>query len=566
VPDSPRMREGWSSFVFVLLLLLTMAWAYDAGGLAEGLRILPAVVALGACLGLACARLRVPGSLVHPLGLALGIVCCFLLLATVIVLPNDVYFKATAQDPGWWRLLLAKGQYMQLHLQQWLAVAMRGEASADPFPFVVQMAALQWIIAFYAAWFLFRLHWVWGAVVPAGLATFFGVYYAPPRLMIYFVAFMLLALILLVLVNIYQHQEDWRRHHVTYDRQIGLEFLRDGAVLAVVVMSLVWLLPRLPNPGRASSLLDQWQDPWRRVQQEWNRLYAALSYRESSGLTSFGRTVTLGGAISLSRTPIMEVQADDGRYWRAVVLDRYTGSGWADTNPTSLRLAPSVPFMDRTSFQSREVLTQTMQVARSSEAVLFAAGEPLRAQVATRVQVAPRMAGAGLDVSTIYLAQTLGRDSRYVVTSLVSTADIRSLRQAGASYQTDILERYLQMPETLPARIGELAHEIAGTQPTPYDQAVALESYLRQIKYNLSIPTPPGGRDPIDWFLFDNREGYCTYYASAMVLMCRTLGIPARFAQGYARGEWVPEHNAFLVRESDAHAWPEVYFPGYGWI
>ena len=86
------------------------------------------------------------------------------------------------------------------------------------------------------------------------------------------------------------------------------------------------------------------------------------------------------------------------------------------------------------------------------------------------------------------------------------------------------------------------------------------------IIYNESIPSPPVGRDPIDWVLFDHRQGYCNYYASAMIVMLRSLGIPARMAAGFAEGTYDAAQGAYMVTERDAHTWVEAYFPGYGWI
>jgi len=99
-----------------------------------------------------------------------------------------------------------------------------------------------------------------------------------------------------------------------------------------------------------------------------------------------------------------------------------------------------------------------------------------------------------------------------------------------------------------------------------YDRAKALESYLREIKYNELIEAPPAGQDGVDYFLFDVREGYCDYYASAMAVMARAVGIPARVAAGYSQGEYNPDTEAYRVREKNAHAWVEVYFPRYGWV
>src|SRR5262249_57256243 len=102
---------------------------------------------------------------------------------------------------------------------------------------------------------------------------------------------------------------------------------------------------------------------------------------------------------------------------------------------------------------------------------------------------------------------------------------------------------------------------------TPYDRAKAIETWLRNnIAYNESIPQPPTGHDPVDWVLFDYKQGYCNYYASAMIVMLRTLGIPARMAAGFAQGTWDASQQVYTVQERDAHTWVEVFFPQYGWI
>jgi len=101
---------------------------------------------------------------------------------------------------------------------------------------------------------------------------------------------------------------------------------------------------------------------------------------------------------------------------------------------------------------------------------------------------------------------------------------------------------------------------------TPYARALALEAYLRSFPYDLEVAKPPEGQDVADYFLFDLQRGYCDYFASAMVVMARSVRIPARLAVGYAMGRYDPQRGAYVVTEKDGHAWPELYFPGYGWI
>ncbi|MDP2728694.1 MAG: transglutaminase domain-containing protein, partial [Dehalococcoidia bacterium] len=100
----------------------------------------------------------------------------------------------------------------------------------------------------------------------------------------------------------------------------------------------------------------------------------------------------------------------------------------------------------------------------------------------------------------------------------------------------------------------------------PFDKATAIESYLRSFTYSTSLPTPPGNVDRVDYMLFTIRKGYSAYFSTTMTVMLRTLGIPARLATGYSIGNLDPERGAYLVKESNAHGWVEVFFPRYGWI
>jgi hypothetical protein len=125
---------------------------------------------------------------------------------------------------------------------------------------------------------------------------------------------------------------------------------------------------------------------------------------------------------------------------------------------------------------------------------------------------------------------------------------------------------YLVLPGGLPQRVMNLAKEATAEADTPYGRALALEAYLRSFPYDLEVAKPPEGRDVVDYFLFDLQRGYCDYFASAMVVMARSVGVPARLAVGYAMGSYDFQQEAYVVTEKDAHAWPELYFPGYGWI
>jgi hypothetical protein len=118
----------------------------------------------------------------------------------------------------------------------------------------------------------------------------------------------------------------------------------------------------------------------------------------------------------------------------------------------------------------------------------------------------------------------------------------------------------------LDPRIPKLAQQIAAGSNNNYDKAANIERYLKtRFGYTLDLTGPPAA-DPLPYFLFVRRAGHCEYFASAMTVMLRTMGIPARYATGFLPGQFNDVGGDYIVRASDAHAWVEAYFPGYGWI
>jgi hypothetical protein len=148
----------------------------------------------------------------------------------------------------------------------------------------------------------------------------------------------------------------------------------------------------------------------------------------------------------------------------------------------------------------------------------------------------------------------------------VPVYDRTLLRSAGIEYPPEIRDLYLQLPDNLPQRVYTLSRDVTAAQSNPYDQAQAIQEYLRQFPYTTDLPAPPPVRDIADYFLFDLKKGYCDYFATTMVVLSRAAGIPARLVTGYASGHYDQSPNAIVVTEADAHSWPELYFPGYGWV
>jgi hypothetical protein len=154
---------------------------------------------------------------------------------------------------------------------------------------------------------------------------------------------------------------------------------------------------------------------------------------------------------------------------------------------------------------------------------------------------------------------------RYEGFSVLPAMDVAKLRMASTDYPDDVKDLYLQLP-SLDPRVKDLAEQITAREQTPIDKAIAVESYLRtRYSYTLNLTGKPGS-DAIAHFLFETRAGHCEYFASAMAIMLRTIGIPTREVNGFLPGEYNDLGEDYIVRASDAHSWVEVYFPGTGWL
>jgi len=171
------------------------------------------------------------------------------------------------------------------------------------------------------------------------------------------------------------------------------------------------------------------------------------------------------------------------------------------------------------------------------------------------------------DVEAVFSQETVTAEQEYEVTALASYAEPEDLRQAATDYPLYVENRYLDLPDTVTERTRQLADQLAAGFTNPFDVAVAIQNDLRQrITYDEEISAPPSDQDVVDYVLFDSQRGYCEYYASAMAVMLRTQGIPARVVGGYYPAPFDAERDGFLYREENAHLWVEAYFPDYGWI
>jgi transglutaminase-like putative cysteine protease len=409
-----------------------------------------------------------------------------------------------------------------------------------------------------------------------------NLYYAPKDITFWFILYTMVSLLLIIHFNLFTQQTKWRLEGVFFRPDISFDFLRDGFIFSVLVIGFAWLTPPVVD-AKTLGLLDEFQGSWRDWQNEWNRLFADLNYRNRRAYDTFGASLKLGGPRRLTDDAVMDVRVEGtGRYWRAVVYDHYTGEGWLTRDEDRASFGPDTE-LSLPAFEARGLVTQTYTFHRDNATVLYAMSNPVSLDRSAKVsfnalsseqieQVArPRWADQGEpwveEITYMRSNATVDQGESYQVVSLASQATVNELQEAGTDYPDWVRERYLQLPASITERTRQLARDITAGNDDNFSKTQAIERYMRNnINYNEGLLAPPPNVDKVDYILFTAKEAYCDYYASSMIVMARSLGIPARLAAGFARGSFNSEKDAFEVLNRDAHSWVEVYFPKYGWV
>jgi transglutaminase-like putative cysteine protease len=471
-------------------------------------------------------------------------------------------------DLGAWledtRRLLEGPMYLAARIRDWVLPFLRGEVLFDPAAAAFFWGFLFFWVGSFAGWAASRGGKPFASVLPA--VFLYGIVSAGGRgdwqNAVWIVA---LVLFFVVSVEYGQKEREWERKRIGSSAGLWVDLFFSAAPAAAVLVAVSFLITSIPVEDISRWIREQGQVSGQSGAD--NRAHDAGT--GPSSLSSFPYTHPLGAGPDLTHNVALEIVTGETyfflpgirepvaprHYWKSMTYDLYSGSGWLTSPIEEREIPPNEPV--RAVPVGGTILHQTVAVNRSGGGPLYAAGE--LAKVYQRFQIFWR---TDQDVLGAVVSGPL-----YEVDSIILEADESALRAAGTEYPEWIRNRYLQLPNGLPQRVLILARDLTAALPTPYDRALAIQDYLRrEMRYNLEVGAPPIGSDAVDYFLFDRQEGFCDYFASAMAVLARAAGIPARLAVGYASGTFDTTRGKYTVLDSDAHAWPELFFPGIGWM
>ena len=286
-----------------------------------------------------------------------------------------------------------------------------------------------------------------------------------------------------------------------------------------------------------------------------------LDARQDNALVATDR-LDMTARPRLSDEVVMTVRSPIASFWRTETFDVWDGSAWTRSDDGARLLADGVvePSPEDVAAARGDESTQEFRIEIGYATAVPSA--PSAVQVESPFELAQREDG-----TLSSPIEPMGNGTVYTVTSRQVDATPELLAAAGdEEVPPGILERYAE-PPIATERVRELATQITAGAGTDQQRVQRIEDWLdSNTEYSQDAPLSPQGVDVVDDFLFDTKLGWCEQIASSLVVLARSSGVPARLATGFTQGEWDPVGGRFVVRERDAHAWAEVWFPEIGWV
>jgi transglutaminase-like putative cysteine protease len=559
-------REGWLALGLLLVMVLTLGWSVQRAAWLERLDFIVPVAFCAVLLGALLALTRLSVAIVVPISAVVG-------TAIVLWTVGGEYFPGL--EPS------ARLAALRAEAIDWTLIVVDLGYGPQLTPYALGLGVLIWVTGFIAAYTLYRHHRVLDAILLVGALLIANMAASLTDLFVYVVLFSMAALLLWLRAALIGREEGWQRRRVNENTEVPAAIMRSGILLIAGNIILAWVLTSVAVAAPLTTVWSNLDEVWTGIRDDLDGIFGGLAGGGPSRFdgTAFLPSMKISGDWTSSDEPVLIIAATRAYYLRTITYDVYTGRGWDQSDRSDRAVPADTPIVPDDSPEWPTQLdafapeTVTIQIEHSVGRNLFTPGFPMVAKAPLVVVES----GGQPFLSELKAASPVAPGEGYQITALISRATEAQLQAAGQDYPDAIREFYLGT-DGVTAQTIRLAEQIvvdAGAT-TPYDKAKALAEFLRVkgpgFRYSVHAPTPSDpNRDIVDFFLFDEngRTGYCEYYATAMAVMARALGLPSRVATGYAPGDPIDnaegQGNRYLVRRENAHAWAEIYFPGYGW-
>lgn len=451
--------------------------------------------------------------------------------------------------------------------------------------FFFYLAFLCFFLSYFGCWLIYRAHLPWLVALVYCSIMLVNLYSYTQKDLSYLLIVLLAALLLLIArVQLAAQVAQWK-HEGLYTNRVWMKSMatrcmRIASALMTVTLLVAWLLPLHNQPTPQGAFWNSVDNVWNNVSNGnlslQNPANLLQPYQQSANL--FGDQMTISSSVHLPVGEVLEYNSSNGpQYLEAVTLDQFDGRSWSTlvnaTNAQPYSTNEPLP-QDVGRADDMRVTTSILiqQPPVSTQNYIFAPPQPTAFDVATNVY-SNGTAAAWAQQSPLAIGE------HYNVTSEQVTVDAQALASVPLPVNNPILwdsdpnssmlkVYYEAVPTSLSPNISRIAHQWTAGANNTYSALKQLEQHLSDthvFTYSVDNPPIPANTDVVDWLL-KTHSGYCTYYASAMIMMARLLGIPTRMVNGFAHGHYDVQRKLWVVDGTDAHSWVQAYFPGYGWI
>ena len=568
----PAWRQNgfdWVSFFLLLLLVRITTWSLTAADWTDHLALVGTIAGQGVIFGAWFGWSRFSGRLAALAGAAYGVI-----FSTWLV---GLHVESS-------RLWSERVAEVGRRLWIFLSAVVGGKPNEDGLMFVLVLAAVFWALGVISGYWLIRHRSLAGAVLPSAIALVLNAYIflGEPDLRGYVAWFALVALFLATRMELGRRQSLWRRIDARVPSDAFFPILTAGLMAAGLLVFFAWAGPAFAQSEPASELWSNLTRPWLDLREQLGESLRGLRSPAAYVYEAYGDDLTLKAGVELDDELVMRISAarlseDEGRYyWRAKVYSRYEGGQWVAPQGEVIPLYPLRPDLVLSDSLGRETTEVGIEPRIPGLHTLYVPAQPV--WVSRQSEFAVQRAGDQIqDVSAVSVPGVVVAGESYRVRGLRAAPTADELRRAGEAYPEWVRREYLQVPPEVTDRTRALARRLTQDKATAFDKSEAVVRWLREnMRYSRVTVETPEDAEPIDWFLFDYQTGFCEWYASAAVILLREAGVPARLAAGYAQGtprqptgnlQELAESDAYFdVLGTDLHTWPEVYFPGYGWV
>ncbi len=509
------------------------------------------------------------------LGLGLGysvfrryILGLFFFLFSVLIVPYSI---ATTYESGIIWITRYESIYRRISFS--IGQLVSNTRLEDPILFFTFLSILVWFTSLFGGFQFTRKSQPWFPILISGVTIFASEFYDQSGSSTYTAFFIFFVLLFLAQTFFLESNRNWRNKGIPVDFETESLIRRTAIFVSLFIVFFAWNVTIIASAFQKESVQQKKvAGIIVEIQNQFSKLTAPLQGTAYLQSEFYGDSVNLGTGSNLSDEVVFEIKVNDDKppgtkyYWRARSYDQFLDGIWTSSVDSSQMVEANTDlqfFNENLNYPLRTFSIQT----KTNLGLLYTPSNPRSANrpVKAFLTILPEDQA---DIIALALEEIAFSGETYEITNRVLNPTISQLRKTSEEYPGWVTDLYLQLPQDFSEKISDLALEITQEYTNPFDKTIAITRYLRTtINYNEQIPDPPEESDLIEWFLFEHKEGFCNYYATAEVLMLRSIGIPARIVFGYAQGEPQNEEETnFIVRREQSHAWPEVYFEGIGWI